>query len=190
MPKYFLTLYCRLVLKFPISVATLSKAWTVFVRSNTGVVCSNPTRGMDVYLHLFCVYVVLCSRLATGWSPVQGVLPTMHKIKKSNWIETMLRAPEGATGNMNEWMNEWTFWNWQRRIVHSSASASLGMFRLMAETSVFMWGSCHKFMANNILWLRLLGQGFRCVLSVLPMWAIWNLMRTVLSRKQNIQISS
>jgi hypothetical protein len=43
---------------------------------------------------LFCVCVVLCagSGLATGWSPVQGVLPTMYRIKKlkkrprSKWL--------------------------------------------------------------------------------------------------------
>jgi hypothetical protein len=34
--------------------------------------------------HLFCVYVVLCVRsgLAKGWSPIQGVLPTVYRIKK------------------------------------------------------------------------------------------------------------
>jgi hypothetical protein len=52
-------------------VTALSKAWTVFARSNTGVVGSNPTRVMDV-----CVYSVLscvCSSLAAGSSPAQGV---------------------------------------------------------------------------------------------------------------------
>jgi hypothetical protein len=36
--------------------------------SNTWIVGSNPTRGMDVCVHLFCVYVVLCvgSDLTTG----------------------------------------------------------------------------------------------------------------------------
>jgi hypothetical protein len=40
----------------------------LFARSNTGVVDSDPTRGMDVCVRLFCVYVVLCvgSGLATG----------------------------------------------------------------------------------------------------------------------------
>jgi hypothetical protein len=47
------------------------EAWTVFACSNTGIVGSNPTRGMDVYVRLFCVCVVLCvgSGLATDWSP-------------------------------------------------------------------------------------------------------------------------
>jgi hypothetical protein len=58
-----------------ITVAALSKAWTVFARSNTGVVDSNSTRGMDIYICLFCVYVVLCIDvgLTNSWSPVQGV---------------------------------------------------------------------------------------------------------------------
>jgi hypothetical protein len=39
---------------------------------------------MDVCMRLFCVCVVLCvdSGLATGWSLVQGVLPTVYRIKK------------------------------------------------------------------------------------------------------------
>jgi hypothetical protein len=37
---------------------------------------------MSVYVH--SVFVLFCvgSGLATGWSPVQGVLPTMYRIKK------------------------------------------------------------------------------------------------------------
>jgi hypothetical protein len=68
----------------PITVATRSEAWTVFARSNTGIVGSNPTQGVDVCIvRLFCVCVVLCvgRGLATGWSTVQGVLPTVYRIK-------------------------------------------------------------------------------------------------------------
>jgi hypothetical protein len=52
-------------------------------RSNTGIVDSNPTRGIDVSMRLFRVCVVLCvsSGFATGSSPVQVVLPTMYKLK-------------------------------------------------------------------------------------------------------------
>jgi hypothetical protein len=66
-----------------ITVTARSKIWTVFARSNTGVVCSNPTRGTDVWVHLFCVCVVLCvgRGLATGWSPMQGALRTVWRIK-------------------------------------------------------------------------------------------------------------
>jgi hypothetical protein len=70
--------------RLPITVTARCKAWTVFARSNIGIVGSNPTRGINVCARLFCVCVVLRagSRLATGWSPVQGVLSTVYRIKK------------------------------------------------------------------------------------------------------------
>jgi hypothetical protein len=56
----------------------------VFSLSNTGIVGSNLTRGIDVCVRLFCVCVVLCvgSVLATGSSVVNDVLSTVYKIKK------------------------------------------------------------------------------------------------------------
>jgi hypothetical protein len=45
------------VLSQPIRVAERSKACTVLVRSNTGIVGSNLTQGMDICLRLFCVCV-------------------------------------------------------------------------------------------------------------------------------------
>jgi hypothetical protein len=73
-------------------VAARSEVWTVFVRSNTGVVGSNPTWEMDVSVRLFCICVVLCigRGLATGWSPAQGVLPNVYRIKK-------LKSGQGPT---------------------------------------------------------------------------------------------
>jgi hypothetical protein len=50
----------------PIAVATRSKVLTIFARSNTGIVGSNPTQGMDVCLRLFCVLSCVGSGLATG----------------------------------------------------------------------------------------------------------------------------
>jgi hypothetical protein len=49
----------------PITVAARSRARTVFARSNAGIVGSNPTQGIDVFL---CVYFVFVfgSGLATG----------------------------------------------------------------------------------------------------------------------------
>jgi hypothetical protein len=72
----------------PIPATSRSKASTVFPGSNTRNVGSTPTRGMDV-----CVRVVLCvsSGLATGWSPVQGVLPTVYGLR--NWKSG--RGPQG-----------------------------------------------------------------------------------------------
>jgi hypothetical protein len=83
-----------IVSALPIPVAARSKTWTLLLRSNTGVVGSNPTRNMDVCLRLFCVCVVLCvgNGLAMGWSPVQGVLPTAYRIKK---METRPESNKG-----------------------------------------------------------------------------------------------
>jgi hypothetical protein len=65
----------------PVKVAARSKAWNVFARLNTGIVGSNPARDIDVCV--YSVFVLSCvgSRLATGWSLVQGVLPTVYKCK-------------------------------------------------------------------------------------------------------------
>jgi hypothetical protein len=54
---------CAWISERPNTVATFSKAWIVFDLSNTGVMGSSPTRGMDVYVYS-----------ATGWSLVQGDL--------------------------------------------------------------------------------------------------------------------
>jgi hypothetical protein len=86
-------------------VAARSKAWTVFVRSNSGIVGLNPTQGMDAFVRLFCVCVILCvsNGLATGWSPAQGVLATVYKIKKETVVAAKVqqrdcRAIDGQTG--------------------------------------------------------------------------------------------
>jgi hypothetical protein len=63
----------------PITVVALSKAWTVFTGSNSGIVASNPTQFMDVCACLFCVCVVLFvdRGFEIGRSLVQGVLPSV-----------------------------------------------------------------------------------------------------------------
>jgi hypothetical protein len=98
-------LYGYIVTCIPVAagqVAERSKAWTVFVRLDAVIVGSNSASGMDVWcVRLFCVCVVLCvdRGLATGWSPVQGVLSTVYIPR--NWSKTsvsrMLYVPEGAT---------------------------------------------------------------------------------------------
>jgi hypothetical protein len=66
----------------PVAIPEGSKACTVFACSEAGIVGSNPTQGMDVWCvcSFFCVCVVLClgRGLATSWSPVQGVLPSVN----------------------------------------------------------------------------------------------------------------
>jgi hypothetical protein len=89
----------------PITAAAPSKAWTVFARSNAGIVGSNPTRGMDVCVCLFCVCVcvVLCigTGLATCWSSVQCVLPCVYKIKK---LKKRPRSNKGLYSHIYLWL--------------------------------------------------------------------------------------
>jgi hypothetical protein len=85
----------NLSLPAPVTVVERSKSCTVFARSETWIVGSNPTQGMDVWCFcaFFCVCVVLClgRGLATGWSPVQGVLPSVKWSR--NWeISPMLES--------------------------------------------------------------------------------------------------
>jgi hypothetical protein len=48
-------IFSRLSIVLPVTVAARSEALTVFASSNTGIVDSNLTRGMDVSVCLFCV---------------------------------------------------------------------------------------------------------------------------------------
>jgi hypothetical protein len=59
------------------TVAARSKAWTFFTRSDTWIMGSDPTQGMDV-----CVVLCVGNGLATDRSPVQGVLPSAYRITK------------------------------------------------------------------------------------------------------------
>jgi hypothetical protein len=70
---------CNVVCIVPITVAAWSEAWTVFACLNVGIVGSNPTQDMGVYVPFLFVCVVLCgsSGLEAVWYPVQGVLPTL-----------------------------------------------------------------------------------------------------------------
>jgi hypothetical protein len=45
----------------PITMAVWSEAWAVFARSNTEIVNSNPTQGIDVYIvYVYSVFVLFC----------------------------------------------------------------------------------------------------------------------------------
>jgi hypothetical protein len=48
----------------PITVVARSKARTIFARAKTGILGSNPTRGIDVCVRLFCVCIVLCAGIS------------------------------------------------------------------------------------------------------------------------------
>jgi hypothetical protein len=45
----------------PVTVAALSKAWTVFARQDPGIVVSNPAQGMEVWcVYAFIPFVLSC----------------------------------------------------------------------------------------------------------------------------------
>jgi hypothetical protein len=84
-PLHSLELYLQSFVLL-ITVAAWSKARNVFARTNPVVGGSNLTRGMDVCVFVFLFYVCVVLHvgrgLVVGWSPVQGVLPTVCRIKK------------------------------------------------------------------------------------------------------------
>jgi hypothetical protein len=89
----------------PITVAARSKAWIVFARLNAEIVGSNPSkRYRCLCVRLFCVCVDLCagSGFTTGWSLVQGVLPTVKK--KDYETEEEARAKKKGSSATDEWM--------------------------------------------------------------------------------------
>jgi hypothetical protein len=51
-------LWASIVVMVPVSMAEQSKASTVFGHSNIGITGSNPARGVDVCISLYCI--VLC----------------------------------------------------------------------------------------------------------------------------------
>jgi hypothetical protein len=58
------------------TVSARSEAWTVFAPSNTGIVGSNPTPGIDVCV--YSVFVLFCVKVAASqW----GDLPSKESYK-------------------------------------------------------------------------------------------------------------
>jgi hypothetical protein len=89
------TVICCNIRRYTFSGADHSgRAWTVFTRSNTGIMGSNPTQSMKFCLCLFC-------GLATGWSPVQGVLLTVYRIKKLKKRPTSNKGLQSHRGGKN-----------------------------------------------------------------------------------------
>jgi hypothetical protein len=56
----------------PVPIVEWSKAWTILARLDAGIVGSNPTRGMDVYVYVYSMFVLSCvgRDLAMSWSLV------------------------------------------------------------------------------------------------------------------------
>jgi hypothetical protein len=61
-PKQIILLHFIVLILYgqPVRVAEWSKVCTVFARSEDGIVCSNPTQGMDVWCLCICVRFSVC----------------------------------------------------------------------------------------------------------------------------------
>jgi hypothetical protein len=113
-----------------------SKAWTVFPRSNTGVVGSNPIQGMDVFVGLFCVYVVLCvgSGLMKGSSPSKESYRLCIGLR--NWKSD--QDPIKGCRAIGEW---WMMKNWKG----FGRKRPLSSRGTIPEFSWRCWGKWRKF---------------------------------------------
>jgi hypothetical protein len=69
-----------------VAVAEWSKVWTVLARLDAGIVGSNPTWGMDVYMYVYVYSIFELSYvgrgLAMSWSLIQGVLGVLPCVSK------------------------------------------------------------------------------------------------------------
>jgi hypothetical protein len=74
----------------PITMAARPEAWSVFARSNIGIVVSNPTRCMDVCVRLFCVCVVL--RVSSGLATADHSSKESYRLYKK--ITKLKKRPE------------------------------------------------------------------------------------------------
>jgi hypothetical protein len=137
---------------WPVTEAVRSKERDTSDRSNTGIVSSNPTGGMNIYICISFVLVLSCvgSGLATGWSPVQGDLQTVYKIHSFHinsekgtdhrvWSDTGRSCYELATMLLREYARV------------KSAFVSL-LFRLNNSSLncirvylLWNWGACNQF---------------------------------------------
>jgi hypothetical protein len=124
------SLHCSidLILPAPITVASRSNTSTVFARSNTGIVGSNPTQGIDVCV--YSVFVLSCVGIgiAKGWSTVQGVLPTVLELR--NWSETK-RFTDALCSNWEQQERE----RERERENPSSRAMALGSTQPLTEMS-------------------------------------------------------
>jgi hypothetical protein len=84
---------------WPITLAEQSKAWTVFARSNAGIVGLNPTLGMDVCI--YSVFVLLCVQVEALRRTDPSSKESYRLCKKDYETEEQARAQQRA----DEWMN-------------------------------------------------------------------------------------
>jgi hypothetical protein len=88
-------------------MAARSKAWTVFTRSNAGIVGSNPTQNMEVCVCVYSVFVIPCVQVAALRRADHSSKESYRLCKKDYKTED-----EANKGLWNHWwwMNEWMEW--------------------------------------------------------------------------------
>jgi hypothetical protein len=85
--------YAYLITGLPITVAARFKAWTVFARSNAGILGSNPTQGMDVCVCVYSVFVLFCMQVEALRRPDPSSKESCQLcIRSRNW-----RSGQGPT---------------------------------------------------------------------------------------------
>jgi hypothetical protein len=84
-PKLFdwLTKMIISTYELPITVAARSEAWTVFAPSNTGIVGSNPTQDMDIFVHLLGVQLASLRRADPSYKESYGLCKMIKTLKNS-----------------------------------------------------------------------------------------------------------
>jgi hypothetical protein len=101
------------------SGAARSKAWTVFSRSNAGIVGSNPTQGMDVCLCVYSVSVLSCVQVVALWRADHSSKESYRPCENDYETEEEARAQQRAVEPL---VNEW--------IPHSDGTFEIYLFHL------------------------------------------------------------
>jgi hypothetical protein len=113
----------------PVSIAEWSEASTAFGRSNVEIVGSNPARSMDVCLFLCVVLSCVGRGLASGRSPVQGVLPIVYRFTSKN-----PSTPQDKKGRL--------------RRKERNTCAGVGTCRILIRSFIFTLISLNQCMQN------------------------------------------
>jgi hypothetical protein len=123
------------------TVAALSEAWTVFARSNTAIVGSNPTQGMHVCVCVYSVFVLSCVQVAALRRADHSPKESYHyKGLQSHW-----------------WMKKWNMFRSAEIIIRRSTDTCICMSSLNGSI-LFLYlydqgfDSCHK-SSEGVFWL-------------------------------------
>jgi hypothetical protein len=74
----------------PLTMTVRSKAWTVFVRSDAGIVGSNSTQGIDVWVFVYSVVVLSCVQVAALRRAYHSSIESYRLVEK--WVRNNKRG--------------------------------------------------------------------------------------------------